>query len=290
MLKKKSTALLSLLLVLGLTAAACGGDDADDATGTDDDHEHRPLATAPPTSRATSSSPARPPSSPSPPLSARSCSTAPASALRSTAPAPATASSCSAPARPTSPTPPAPIKDEEAPTCADDGVEFIELKIAFDGISVLTNPANDTRVPELRGPLRARRPGVRRLRQVDRRPGPRHRARFHDEAARRRPQHHRLRAPSPAPTTASSRSSSRTSPRHAPRPARSPRTRSPPARNDYASQADDSAIISAIEADDAPLGWVGFAFAEEAGDQVKELSVSKEPGGECVAPTADDHR
>ena len=27
--------------------------------------------------------------------------------------------------------------------CDDAGIEFIELKVAFDGISVLTNPAND---------------------------------------------------------------------------------------------------------------------------------------------------
>ncbi len=59
------------------------------------------------------------------------------------------------------------------------------------------------------------------------------------------------------------------------------------ARPDYASQADDTAIIAAMEASDAPLGWVGFAFAEEAGDEVKELAVAKEPGGECIAPSAE---
>ena len=58
------------------------------------------------------------------------------------------------------------------------------------------------------------------------------------------------------------------------------------ARNDYASQADDSAIIAAMEAEDTPLGWVGFAFAEEAGDQVKELAVSAECG-ECIEPSAE---
>ena len=59
------------------------------------------------------------------------------------------------------------------------------------------------------------------------------------------------------------------------------------ARPDYASQADDTAIIAAMEASDTPLGWVGFAFAEEAGDAIKELAVSAEPGGECIEPTSE---
>ena len=35
------------------------------------------------------------------------------------------------------------------------------------------------------------------------------------------------------------------------------------------------------------LGWVGFAFAEENKDKVKELQVAKEANGTCVAPTAE---
>ena len=56
-------------------------------------------------------------------------------------------------------------------------------------------------------------------------------------------------------------------------------------RDDYESSADDNTIITNIEASDTSLGWVGFAFAEEAGDQVKELGVSEEPGGTCVTPS-----
>ncbi|MEO6577342.1 MAG: substrate-binding domain-containing protein [Candidatus Limnocylindria bacterium] len=36
-----------------------------------------------------------------------------------------------------------PIKDEEAQTCADNGVDFVELKVGYDGITVLTSPEND---------------------------------------------------------------------------------------------------------------------------------------------------
>ena len=43
-------------------------------------------------------------------------------------------------------------------------------------------------------------------------------------------------------------------------------------------------IIQGIEGTDTSLGWVGYAFATEAGDLVKLLEVS-EPDGECIAPT-----
>ena len=35
------------------------------------------------------------------------------------------------------------IKDEEAATCAEAGIEFIELAVAIDGLTVVTNPNND---------------------------------------------------------------------------------------------------------------------------------------------------
>ncbi len=35
-----------------------------------------------------------------------------------------------------------PIKDTEAETCASAGIEYVELMVAFDGISVLTSPEN----------------------------------------------------------------------------------------------------------------------------------------------------
>uniref|UniRef100_A0A831TC70 Phosphate-binding protein n=1 Tax=Thermorudis peleae TaxID=1382356 RepID=A0A831TC70_9BACT len=36
-----------------------------------------------------------------------------------------------------------PIKDSELQTCQQNGVEFIELPVAFDGLSVVVNPQND---------------------------------------------------------------------------------------------------------------------------------------------------
>jgi phosphate transport system substrate-binding protein len=58
-------------------------------------------------------------------------------------------------------------------------------------------------------------------------------------------------------------------------------------RTDYDASPDDNVIISNIEASDSSLGWVGFAFAQGAGDQVKELGVKETPDGECVQPDAE---
>jgi phosphate transport system substrate-binding protein len=179
------------------------------------------------------------------------------------------------------------ISEEEQAACASNGVEFIELKVAFDGISVLTNPANDA------------------VECVS----------FADLYALIGPESQGVDNWSDAQELATELGSSTELP-DADLSITGPGAESgtydsfleivfgdisearaeagaitedqvETARTDYASQADDTAIISAMEAEDTPLGWVGFAFAEEAGDEVKELQVSEEPGGECVAPTAE---
>jgi phosphate transport system substrate-binding protein len=65
------------------------------------------------------------------------------------------------------------------------------------------------------------------------------------------------------------------------------RGQEPTTRTDYASSADDNTIVSNIESSSTSLGWVGFAFAEEAGDTVREIAVAAEPGGDCVEPSAE---
>ena len=63
------------------------------------------------------------------------------------------------------------IEADEVALCEDNGIEFIELEVAFDGLSVLTNPANaDVTCLSL---------------ELGRRPGPRDRARIVHRAARR---------------------------------------------------------------------------------------------------------
>ena len=56
-------------------------------------------------------------------------------------------------------------------------------------------------------------------------------------------------------------------------------------RPDYQSSPNDNVIIPAIQGSPSAIGFVGFAFAEDAGDEVKELEIYAGDG--CVSPTAD---
>ncbi len=54
-------------------------------------------------------------------------------------------------------------------------------------------------------------------------------------------------------------------------------------RPDYPSSPNDNVIVQGIEGSPSSLGWVGFAFAEEAGEGVKVLEI--DGGDGCVAPS-----
>jgi len=56
-------------------------------------------------------------------------------------------------------------------------------------------------------------------------------------------------------------------------------------RIDYQASPNDNVIITAMEGSSSALGFVGFAFAEEAGDAIKELEI--DGGDGCVAPSAE---
>jgi phosphate transport system substrate-binding protein len=60
-------------------------------------------------------------------------------------------------------------------------------------------------------------------------------------------------------------------------------------RPDYQSSGDDNIIIQGIAGSPTSFGWVGFAFAEEAvaGGDVREVPVTAEIGGECIEPTTE---
>jgi phosphate transport system substrate-binding protein len=176
------------------------------------------------------------------------------------------------------------IEDEEAAACEANGIEYVELQVGYDGMSVLTN-ANNADAPECLS--------------------------FADLYALIGPESEGFDNWSDAQALATELGSTTQFP-DAPLELTGPGTESgtydsfieialsgiaeerglpedqiETTRPDYASSADDNVIIQNIEASDTSLGWVGFAFAEEAGDQVTEIPVSAEPGGDCVGP-ADD--
>ncbi len=178
-----------------------------------------------------------------------------------------------------------PIEPEEIAACADNGIDFIEVPIGVDGLSVLTNSTNDA---------------------VDC-------LSFADLYALVGPEAEGFGSWADAEALAAELGSSTALP-DAPLDITGPGEESgtydsfvelalkPMAdtrletgaitedeagttRPDYTSQADDNAILSGIEGSDSSLGWVGFAFAEQAGTRVKELAI--DGGDGCVAPSDD---
>ena len=176
-----------------------------------------------------------------------------------------------------------PIEAEEAQICKKNGIEYTELAIGFDGITVLTNPNNDSveclsfaDLYALIGPEAEGFENWSDAQELASSLGSS--TEFPDEALE-------LTGPGAESGTYDSFIEIALTPIAEEQGL--PENKLEATRPDYASSADDNTIVSNIEASDTSLGWVGFAFAENAGDSVKEVAVSAEPGGECVEPSAE---
>lgn len=180
-----------------------------------------------------------------------------------------------------------PIDAEEIEACEANGIEFIELAIGIDGISVLTNPANDAvdclsfaDVYALMGPESAdvedwsdARPLAEELGSATELPE----ASFDISAPGAESGTYDTFVELVLEPVAEIRLEEG---------AIDDEQADSPIRQ-FPGQSDDNLIIQGIEGSDSSFGWVGFAFAEEAGDEVKQLAIAEEPDGECVAPTAE---
>ena len=175
-----------------------------------------------------------------------------------------------------------PIEPEEADACEKSGIEYVELPVAFDGITVMTNPANadvtclnDGDLYALFGPESDgidTWDGASSLsQQVGGNGG----------------------FPSlPLEITAPGEESGTYDAfielagiEDIALEQGVPEDEAAALRTDYTASPDDNVIITAMEGSDSPLGFVGFAYAEGAADQVKILQV--DGGDGCVAPTRD---
>ncbi len=173
------------------------------------------------------------------------------------------------------------IKDSEAADCDTNGVEFTEIKVANDGIAVMTNPNNAVECLS-----------------------------FVDLYALLGGQSEGYDSWSDASELASSLGSDVAPFPDLPLDISAPGTESGTydsfveivleglgeenegedgqfVRQDFAGNADDNVIVEGITGSDSSLGWVGFAFADANADVVKALAISEEPGGDCVTPTAE---
>jgi phosphate transport system substrate-binding protein len=175
------------------------------------------------------------------------------------------------------------IKDEEAATCASAGIEFVELAIAYDGITVMTSP--DTAVDclsfadlyALTGPEST---GF---------------AKWTDASALAAELGSSTVFPDVDLTITGPGEESGTYDSYlelvldkigAERKTTDPTAKHTLTRPDYLASPNDNAIIEGI-ATPGSLGWVGFAFAEENAGTIKELGVAKDPNGTCVTPSAE---
>jgi phosphate transport system substrate-binding protein len=180
-----------------------------------------------------------------------------------------------------------PISEDEVAACEEAGVEFIELYIADDGLSLLTNPSNESLTcvskadayaltgPESNG-FTTWQDAVPLAEELG-----------SDQVANYPEGELTVFGPGTESGTFGSyieiglediveeRVESGALPEEP----------DPAIRTDYQSSGDDNIIIDGIAGDPTSYGWVGFAFAQGAGDTVKILEVAEEAGGECVAPS-----
>jgi phosphate transport system substrate-binding protein len=171
------------------------------------------------------------------------------------------------------------IKPEEAAICEAAGIEYIGLKVAIDGLTVLTSPSNPVACLT-----------------------------FTDLYGLLGPESQGLRTWGAAQAFAAQLGSTTTFPDGdlvitAPgeesgtfdsfvelvigkmAEARGLDEQQRTTRPDYTASANDNAIVEGISGAPTSLGWVGYAFYEENAAQVHAIAIDREGDGACVEPT-----
>lgn len=174
-----------------------------------------------------------------------------------------------------------PIEPEEAAACKKAGIDYVELAIGYDGLTVMTSPDNDAveclsfaDLYALTGPESEGFDNWSDAQSLASELGSN--TEFPDET---------LDLTGPGTESGTYDSYIELALTDIAEERGLPEAKLETMRSDYASSADDNTIISNVEASESSLGWVGFAYAENAGDEVKELEISAEPNGDCVAPS-----
>ena len=176
-----------------------------------------------------------------------------------------------------------PIDPEEIKACEKENIDFVELKVAIDGISVITSTNNEAveclDFKDLYALLGVESEGFENWSEAD------------DLAAELKAGH----APypdAPLDITAPGEESGTYDSfaeivlEDIAYEERGIKEDDPVIRPDYQSSADDNVIIQGIQGSDSSLGWVGFAFYESNSDTVRAIPVAEE-GDDCVEPTVE---
>lgn len=172
-------------------------------------------------------------------------------------------------------------QEDEVPLCEENGVEFVELKVAIDGITVLTSPENDQveclSFPDLYALLGPESEGFKRwsdANQIGKQAGG---SGDYPDAS--------LSVTAPGEESGTYDSFVEIVLEGIAVDERKQPDDGPFVRPDYQASADDNVIIEGIGGNPTSLGWVGYAFYEQNSDAVKAIEIEAEEGGGCVAPT-----
>lgn len=169
------------------------------------------------------------------------------------------------------------IKDEEVQSCSDAGIDYIELQVAIDGISVLTSPTNDAVSCLTFGDMYAL-VGPESI-------GFDTWAAANDLAAEVGGTGGFPDAPLAVTAPGEESGTYDTFVEFVIDGIAEERGEDGVARPDYVASPNDNVIIEGIEGSDSSFGWVGFAFYLENQDRVKAIEV--DGGDGCVGPTAE---
>lgn len=172
--------------------------------------------------------------------------------------------------------------EDEIPACEKNGVEFVELKVGIDGITVLTSPQNDEvaclSFPDLYALLGPESEGFDDWSDADSLGKEVGGSGDYPDAPLS------ITAPGQESGTYDSFIEIAIEDIAEERGIGEDR---PFVRQDYQSSADDNVIIEGISGNDTSLGWVGYAFYAGNTDRVKALPIEEEEGGDCVEPNGE---
>ena len=170
-----------------------------------------------------------------------------------------------------------PINDEEIAACEDGGVEYVELEIAIDGLTVATNPANEAitclDVPALYALVGPESEGTQAWSEnseLATEVGSAYADDFPDA---------QLDISGPGEESGTYD----TFVEFAIADLAEEREQEEATRADYSSSPNDNLIVEGIEGSESSLGWVGYAYYVAEAERMKAIEID---GGEgCVAPT-----
>jgi phosphate transport system substrate-binding protein len=174
-----------------------------------------------------------------------------------------------------------PIEQEEIAACKKEGIDFIEVKVGIDGLSVITSPEN-TEIEcldfyDLYALTSVEAEGFEQwsdANELGEEIGAAH-VPYPDVP---------LEMTAPGEESGTFDSFAEIVLEDIAYEERDIEEDAPVVRPDYQASSDDNVIIEGVSGSATSLGWVGYAFAQGAGESVRSIPIA-EKGDECVEPT-----